>query len=69
MKRIIFGILALVLVLSFTAAAAAPTAPKGPFVDKVFFDVRMQEEIGIKDTEMGKTDLFMNGLQDSHSRS
>lgn len=62
MKRIIFGILALVLVLSFTAAAAAPTAPKGPFVDKVFFDVRMQEEIGIKDTEMGKTDLFMNGL-------
>ncbi|MCK7480078.1 MAG: hypothetical protein M0C28_24475 [Candidatus Moduliflexus flocculans] len=34
----------------------------GPIVDKVIFDVRMDQTIGIKDIVEGKTDMFMQGL-------
>jgi len=36
---------------------------KGPIVDNILVDVRMQEDIGLKDTAEGKTDLFYWGVQ------
>lgn len=59
MKRVVFfvSVLAFLLTLSVVAAEV-----KGPFVDSVYFDIRMQEEIGLKDTIEGRTDVFMEGL-------
>ena len=59
MKRVVFfvSVLAFLLTLSVVAAEV-----KGPFVDSVYFDVRMQEEIGIKDTAEGRSDIFLWGL-------
>lgn len=36
---------------------------KGPIVDQVLVDVRMQEDVGMKDTAEGKTDVFFYGVQ------
>jgi len=36
---------------------------KGPFVDKVYINTRMKEEIGLKDTAEGITDVFAYGVQ------
>ncbi|ACL70059.1 ABC transporter substrate-binding protein [Halothermothrix orenii] len=38
-------------------------AEKGPYPDKVYYNVRMQKEIGIKDVIEGKTDLFLEGVE------
>jgi peptide/nickel transport system substrate-binding protein len=54
MKRIISVVF---LVLAATVLVSAQ-AKKGPIVDKVYIDVRMQQEIGLKDTAEGKTDVF-----------
>ena len=35
---------------------------KGPIVDQVLVDVRMQEDVGMKDTAEGKTDVFFWGV-------
>jgi len=35
----------------------------GPFVDKVYINSRMKEEIGLKDTAEGITDVFAYGVQ------
>lgn len=48
-----------VLLLSLAIPALAKT---GPYLETIYFDVRMQEEIGIQDTAAGKTDLFFWGL-------
>jgi peptide/nickel transport system substrate-binding protein len=58
MKRLL---VAFVLVLAATTLVTAQTK-KGPIVDKVYFDVRMDETIGMKDTAEGKTDAFYWGL-------
>ena len=52
-----------VLVLTLAAFMVFAQAKKGPIVDKVYFDVRMQEDIGMKDAAEGKTDLFLWGVQ------
>ena len=38
-------------------------AEKGPIVDKVYFDVRMQQDIGIQDVAAGKSDVFYYGVE------
>jgi len=50
----------LVLCVLVLAAATLVTAQtkKGPILDKVYIDVRMSQEIGLKDTAEGKTDVF-----------
>ncbi len=58
MKKILF-VSVLALALLFAASAQAKF---GPYADKVIFDVRMDQTIGIKDTAEGKTDVFFYGL-------
>jgi peptide/nickel transport system substrate-binding protein len=60
MKRVL---LIAVLVLAAGTLVFAQSAKKGPIVDKVYFDVRMQEDIALKDTAEGKADVFMWGVQ------
>jgi peptide/nickel transport system substrate-binding protein len=55
MKRIIS---VLVLIVAAAAVVSAQTVKKGPIVDKVYVDVRMSQEIGLKDAAEGKTDIF-----------
>lgn len=47
----------LVLLLSVSALAE-----KGPVPDKVYFDVRMNEDIAIRDVAEGKSDIFYYGI-------
>jgi len=56
-KTLIASAIALCLVL-----AAGAQAKNGPIVDKVIFDVRMDQAIAIKDTVEGKTDVFYYGI-------
>jgi len=46
-----------VLVLA-AATIVGAQAKKGPILDKVYIDVRTSQEIGLKDTAEGKTDVF-----------
>ena len=54
----------LVVCILVLAAATLVTAQakKGPIIDKVYFDVRMDESIAMKDTAEGKTDAFYWGV-------
>ncbi len=54
MKRIIS---IFILVVAATVLVSAQ-AKRGPIVDKVYIDVRMSQEIGLKDAAEGKTDVF-----------
>lgn len=55
--------LLLILCVSAPVFVSAPVSAKtGPYLDTVYFDVRMQQEIGIQDTAAGKTDVFFFGL-------
>jgi peptide/nickel transport system substrate-binding protein len=54
MKRLL---VVCVLVLA-AATLVTAQAKKGPILDKVYIDVRMSQEIGLKDTAEGKTDVF-----------
>jgi len=51
------------------AAALGAQAKVGPIADKIIFDVRMDQSIGIKDTVAGKTDVFFYGLDGKTFRS
>ncbi len=57
--------------LFFCAAAFAFSqgAKKGPLVDRVYFDIRIQQDIAIKDTAEGKTDVFLYGVQGNDYRA
>jgi len=59
-KTVILCLLSLIILVSLTASAIAEV--KGPIVDKVYFNVRMKEEIGLKDTAEGLTDIFLWGV-------
>ncbi|MCK4258147.1 MAG: hypothetical protein KAX49_04170 [Halanaerobiales bacterium] len=52
----------MIFVLLLTSLSVIALAKKGPIVDKIYFDVRMKEEIGIQDTAAGNTDVFFYGL-------
>jgi len=56
----VFFLVALMLV-SFGQEVAA-TAVKGPFVDTLYVNTRMKEEIGLKDAAEGITDIFAWGV-------
>jgi peptide/nickel transport system substrate-binding protein len=58
MKRIIAIFILVVAATVVVSAQTAPAAKKGPIVDKVYIDVRMSQEIGLKDAAEGKTDVF-----------
>jgi len=60
MKRLL---LITLLVMAGASLLSAQAAKKGPTLDKVIFDVRMQEDIGLQDTAEGKADLFLYGVQ------
>ncbi|HVO39608.1 MAG TPA: ABC transporter substrate-binding protein [Spirochaetia bacterium] len=60
MRRILPAIL---LAAGVSSLLFAQAGRKGPIVDKVLFDVRMQEDIALKDVAEGRTDLFMYGVQ------
>lgn len=58
MKKILtVSLVALALLMSVNAQVK-----NGPIVDKVIYDVRMDQTIAIKDTAEGKTDVFFTGL-------
>lgn len=54
MKKLLVFAMLLATVLSFAA--------KGPIVDKVYIDVKMDIAIGLKDAVEGKTDIFFYGV-------
>lgn len=54
MKKLMIAAAIALVVVSGTMAQAKP----GPIVDKVLFDVRMDQNIALKDTIEGKTDVF-----------
>ncbi|MEC9488324.1 MAG: ABC transporter substrate-binding protein [Halanaerobium sp.] len=56
----------LLLLVLMLCISTAVFAEQGPKVDKIYFDVRMQESIGIQDTAEGKVDVFMYGLDGPH---
>ena len=58
-----------VLLAASAASLAAQEPPKGPIVDRVLFDVRMREDIGLKDAAEGRTDLFLYPVQGNTFRS
>jgi len=58
-------IVALVCSVGFSAVEKYQGNQKGPFVDKVLVNVRMQEEIGLKDAAEGLTDIFFWGVEGS----
>ena len=61
MRRPIVALAAAALA-TVAAAGAFGQARNGPIVDRIIYDVRMDQTIGIKDTVEGKTDVFMQGL-------
>ena len=69
MKRILMGALALAIGLGPLAAQTAPTTTgraatigrAGPIVDKVLFNARSQEDLGLMDVAAGKSDLWSYG--------
>ena len=49
----------IVLVLAAASIAFAQAAKKGPIVDRVYYDVKMNEEICLKDVSEGRADIFL----------
>lgn len=58
MKKLLIASFLVMLVLTGVAAQTK----NGPIVDKVIYDVRMDQTIAIKDTAEGKSDVFFTGL-------
>ncbi|HPR97306.1 MAG TPA: ABC transporter substrate-binding protein [Thermotogota bacterium] len=57
MKKICFIVLIVCVVFSLGFSEV-----KGPYADKVYVNTRMKEEIGLKDTAEGLTDVFLYGV-------
>lgn len=60
MKRLCCLSMCLALTLGLLLPAHAEK--KGPIVDKIYVNVRMKQEIGLKDTAEGLTDIFFFGV-------
>ncbi len=58
MKRMVFTALA---IAAGFGTLAAQSAPKGPIIDKVLFNARSQEDLGLMDVASGKSDLWNYG--------
>jgi peptide/nickel transport system substrate-binding protein len=61
MKKLL-GVFLVVVVVSAVFTLTAGAQQKGPIVDKVYVNVRMQEDIGLKDVAEGLTDIFFYGV-------
>lgn len=61
MRRTIGRAAVLALALGAAAAGAQTIAPKGPIVDKVVFNARAQEDLGMMDVASGKSDMWIYG--------
>src|SRR6056297_733850 len=59
MKKQLFVIFIIICVLTSISFAEEI---KGPYADKVYINVKMQEEIGLKDAAEGITDVFLYGV-------
>ncbi|PNR95766.1 ABC transporter substrate-binding protein [Petrotoga sp. 9PWA.NaAc.5.4] len=57
MKKV--SVLCVMLVVLFSAVVFAE---KGPMPDKVYFDVRMQQEVAVRDVAAGNLDIYMNSV-------
>ena len=64
MKRTLLLAAALLVAVSFSFAQT-----KGPIVDKILFDGKTQEDIGLKDVASGKSDLWNYGTSGSAFKS
>ena len=51
--------------LVVVAGAMLAAQVKGPTADKILFDVKLQEDIGLKDAAEGKSDFFYYGANGS----
>jgi peptide/nickel transport system substrate-binding protein len=60
MKRILV-VLILVMTAAFLASAQTAATVKGPIIDKILFDAKTQEDIGLKDVAAGRSDLWNYG--------
>lgn len=58
MKKIL---VVLLLVLAATAFVSAQATVKGPIIDKILFDAKTQEDIGMKDVAAGRSDFWNYG--------
>ncbi|MFA7426954.1 ABC transporter substrate-binding protein [Mesotoga sp.] len=58
MEKLTYVLLVMLLLLG----GLALSSQKGPYPDLVYFNVRMSEDIALKDTAEGLTDIFMWGL-------
>src|SRR6056297_3384246 len=59
MKKLLFVSFLIICVLTSVSFAEEI---KGPYADKVYINVKMQEEIGLKDAAEGITDVFLWGV-------
>ncbi len=57
MEKLFFVLLSVCLLFSLGFSEVM-----GPYVDKVYINTRMKEEIGLKDTAEGNTDVFLYGV-------
>ncbi len=62
MKAVWFVVLVGVIVCSAVGLTADAEEKKGPIVDKVYINVKMKQEIGLKDAAEGLTDIFFFGV-------
>jgi len=58
MKKFLCVLVVLVVISSAFVLTGEGAEKKGPIVDKVYVNVKMKEEIGLKDTAEGLTDIF-----------
>lgn len=62
MRKLLCVLIAFVIVSSVFVLTGEGAEKKGPIVDKVYVNVRMKEEIGLKDAAEGLTDIFFYGV-------
>ena len=58
MRKIFISFL---MILAVTSFVGAQSTVKGPIIDKILFDAKTQEDIGLKDVAAGRSDLWNYG--------
>ncbi len=62
MKKLISIVVLSVVVSSVVVLTSEAAEKKGPIVDRIYVNVKMKQEIGLKDTAEGLTDIFFFGV-------
>jgi len=68
MRKALISVLMILAVASFVSAQTT-TVVKGPIVDKILFDAKTQEDIGLKDVAAGRSDLWNYGTSGAAFKS